>query len=187
VEGNGMNLDNMKKASREELEGMYIVNTNALRLQKEAREEVTKELRDEQEKNKALIYELRRAHSLIEDIESTAVCIPIADHTELIENVYKSIDMYNKEVNPFLAKVREHVEAKSAKNIWDKQDGTLQEKFDFILSAVKDRTEGWLWVRNSRCKYVELRIDMRDGGHLLFDRDGARIHFEELKFQHGKD
>jgi len=42
----------------------------------------------------------------------------------------------------------------------------------------------WRWSRNTKCKYVTIRIDMRDGMCLLMDRDGERISLEELAFQY---
>ena len=44
--------------------------------------------------------------------------------------------------------------------------------------------EGWIWTKNSRCKYIDIRIDMRDGDFVLFDRSGQRISIEELEKQH---
>lgn len=32
-------------------------------------------------------------------------------------------------------------------------------------------------------KYVSIKIDMRDGGFILMDRDGKRISLEEIKSQ----
>ncbi len=63
-------------------------------------------------------------------------------------------------------------------NIWEAKD-VLKE----VLSVLEDKN--WRWVRNSQCKYVELRIriDMRDGGCLLLDRHGNRITVEQFKQQ----
>ena len=41
----------------------------------------------------------------------------------------------------------------------------------------------WTWTRNSRCKYVTLRIDTRVGAYGLEDRDGKAITIEELTYQ----
>lgn len=43
--------------------------------------------------------------------------------------------------------------------------------------------KGWIWTRNPRCKYIDLRIDMRDGDFVLLDRSGQRISIEELEKQ----
>lgn len=44
---------------------------------------------------------------------------------------------------------------------------------------------GWKWSDNPgwRAKYVNIRIDMRDGGFILEDRDGKRISLEQIKRQ----
>jgi hypothetical protein len=76
-----------------------------------------------------------------------------------------------------------NIKEKIETNTWEEN---LDEVFDFILDILKIRTkEGgrWIWWKNSRCKYINLKIDMRDGGFLLLDRNGERISFEELKKQ----
>lgn len=45
------------------------------------------------------------------------------------------------------------------------------------------RQDNWLWFRNSRCKYLNLRVDMRDGSCLIKDRDGNPISIDELRHQ----
>lgn len=64
---------------------------------------------------------------------------------------------------------------------------TLQEVVDFIKEASspeQPRKKGeWCWTRNSRCKYVELVVDMRDGEFTILDRDRKKISFEDLKYQ----
>ncbi len=58
-----------------------------------------------------------------------------------------------------------------------------------ILSVIRDIGElpskGWHWTmsRSWRCKYIDLRIDMRDGGFILKDRNGTRISLDELRNQ----
>lgn len=82
----------------------------------------------------------------------------------------------------------------------DKPEGTrkltLQEKIDEnIWDHVKDFAEvyrlmkggKWHWFNNNSCKYVNLRVDMRDGGCLIMDRNGNRIDPEQLKFQASKE
>lgn len=41
----------------------------------------------------------------------------------------------------------------------------------------------WSWVENTECKYIELRIDMRDGGCIIKNRRGERITPEQLAKQ----
>ncbi len=67
---------------------------------------------------------------------------------------------------------------------WDKN---LKEVVDFIFEATKDRFSGWTWVKNTPCKYISLRIDMRDGAFVLFDCDGKRIDIKDLKYQFSVD
>lgn len=45
-------------------------------------------------------------------------------------------------------------------NLWDHVDS-------FIDVYEKMKRKEWSWVRNMDCKYVELRIDMRDGGCII--------------------
>lgn len=66
-------------------------------------------------------------------------------------------------------------------NLWDEN---FQEVTDFIKEASAERMEGWQWIKNSRCKYVQLRIDMRDGGFIIQDRHGKRISLDQLKYQY---
>ena len=37
---------------------------------------------------------------------------------------------------------------------------------------------------NTKCKYINLRIDMRDGHCLIFDKDNNPIELEDLLFQY---
>jgi hypothetical protein len=62
-------------------------------------------------------------------------------------------------------------------------------EFDDVIPAVIKCVQGinWTWIANSRCKYIDLRIDMRDGATILMDRDGNKISIEELTYQHGRD
>ena len=41
----------------------------------------------------------------------------------------------------------------------------------------------WFWYKNSKCKYIDLRIDMRDGAFTLRDREGDLISIEQLEQQ----
>ena len=52
------------------------------------------------------------------------------------------------------------------------------------LVALKKMREGqWHWYANSKCKYVELRVDMRTGSCIIKDREGNRIDPKELAIQ----
>lgn len=66
---------------------------------------------------------------------------------------------------------------KSRMNLWDKW-ADFQRVMDAMLR------DEWCWSRNVECKYVELRIDMRDGGCIISDRNGKRISPEHLAWQY---
>lgn len=69
------------------------------------------------------------------------------------------------------------LQEKEEQNIWD--------YFDDFLKVYKLIKNGeWVWYKNHKCKYVELRIDMRDGGCIIRDREGNRINPEDLEFQY---
>lgn len=65
---------------------------------------------------------------------------------------------------------------KEAKNVWDHLS-------DFVKVWNKLKTGEWHWYKNSKCKYVELRIDMRTGHCIIRDREGNRINPEDLAYQ----
>lgn len=59
----------------------------------------------------------------------------------------------------------------------------------FPLSKIQDvldkvKTFEWSWTKNSRCKYINVRIDMRDGHCYITDREGKEIKLEELQYQY---
>lgn len=73
---------------------------------------------------------------------------------------------------------------------------TLQEKHDCnvwddiadVLAVLKLIAAGrWCWTKNTRCKYIDVRIDMRSGACIIKDRDGKRILPQDLEHQHGTD
>ena len=51
-----------------------------------------------------------------------------------------------------------------------------------IVAAIKD--ENWIWVKNWDCKYINLRVDMRDGGAIIVNRAGKRISPDQLTYQY---
>lgn len=61
----------------------------------------------------------------------------------------------------------------SQEDIWEEDGNTL-----------KPGCLNWSWARNWNCKYVNLRIDMRDGGFIFTDNTGQRINLEQLKWQY---
>lgn len=65
---------------------------------------------------------------------------------------------------------------KMISNTWD--------HFGDILPTLKAISRGeWYWGANQRCKYIEIRIDTRDGGCLLFDSKRVRISPEQFAHQ----
>lgn len=62
-------------------------------------------------------------------------------------------------------------------NTWDNID-------DFIKVLELMRDNKWNWAQNSRCKYVNLRVDMRDGGCIIKDKNGVRIAPKTLEYQY---
>lgn len=53
-----------------------------------------------------------------------------------------------------------------------------------VFEVLSDARKGiWNWTANSKCKYITLRIDIRDGHLVLMDRDNNPITLEELKRQ----
>lgn len=39
----------------------------------------------------------------------------------------------------------------------------------------------WSWSRDFSLKYISVKIDMRDGGFLILDREGTRIDLDRIK------
>lgn len=72
------------------------------------------------------------------------------------------------------------LEEKIKKNIWD----SLEDFLD-VVAMVKEGK--WRWAYNPKFKYVNLRIDMRDGGCLILDNDGNRVDPKDLRFQYNND
>lgn len=52
-----------------------------------------------------------------------------------------------------------------------------------LLENNEDKKPRWSWIWNTRCKYINLRIDMRDGHCLIFDKDNNPITLEQLEYQ----
>jgi len=65
---------------------------------------------------------------------------------------------------------------KKENNTWDSID-------DFNKVLKRMRAGKWIWYKNSQCKYVDLRVDMRDGGCIIMDRDHVRIDPKDLEKQ----
>lgn len=71
------------------------------------------------------------------------------------------------------------------KKLMEVVEGVLMKNYRYNKAMPDGATEyeRWCWTSNSRCKYIGIRIDMRDGHGVLFDRDGNCISIEQLQFQ----
>jgi hypothetical protein len=69
---------------------------------------------------------------------------------------------------------------KTKMNSWDKLE-------DFLEVYAKMSSGEWSWACNTQCKYVDLRVDMRDGGCIIKTRDGVRIGPDRLAWQYSKE
>lgn len=76
-------------------------------------------------------------------------------------------------------------------NVWHRRE-ELQAVIDVLRLLFTPNPEGywksisgWSWSKNPgwRAKYVNIMIDMRDGGFILQDRDGNRISLEQIQAQ----
>lgn len=61
----------------------------------------------------------------------------------------------------------------------------FQSAVDFIKQILDD--PNWSWGKNMDCKYVSLRVDMRDGKVLLQNRNGKGIRIEDVKYQYKRE
>ena len=51
-----------------------------------------------------------------------------------------------------------------------------------VLAIITNKVN-WTWASNSRCKYINIRIDMRDGAAVIRDEDGNEISVKDLSRQ----
>lgn len=66
------------------------------------------------------------------------------------------------------------------KNIWDHVNDIIPA----IASALKDKKWSWARSKDFKCKYIDVRIDMRSGHCLLLNSDNERISIEDLQYQY---
>jgi hypothetical protein len=65
------------------------------------------------------------------------------------------------------------------------QENNVWHNFRQVIPVFKAATtREWNWFANPQCKYVGLRIDMRDLGCIVMDRDGNRITPGQLVYQY---
>lgn len=57
------------------------------------------------------------------------------------------------------------------------------------LVSVLQKAQGyeWSWAANTRCKYIDVRIDMRGHSVLIKDREGNIISLDDLEYQINND
>ena len=65
-------------------------------------------------------------------------------------------------------------------NKWHK----IEELYPLMQLVISLITGKWSWARNMRCKYINIRIDMRDGGFVLLNRDRERLSTKDLQYQY---
>lgn len=53
-----------------------------------------------------------------------------------------------------------------------------------IIRSTQQNGGRWTWARNAHCKYLDIRLDTRDGRCLLRNRDGKSITLDDLKRQY---
>jgi len=61
---------------------------------------------------------------------------------------------------------------------------------EFLFNVIKDKmslihqkSNSWHWSKNTRCKYIQIYLDTRDGLCTIKDRYGKYITLDELIFQ----
>lgn len=62
---------------------------------------------------------------------------------------------------------------------------TVENPWESDGNTLKPGAINWSWARNSRCcKYINIRVDMRDGAFVLLDQDKQRISLKQLQWQY---
>lgn len=84
------------------------------------------------------------------------------------------------ELNPRLTTAE-----KNRANIWDKVE--LLERIAEIGKLEPSGKGYWSWARNWDCKYLDIRVDMRDGGCIVKDSKGVRIGMDALNWQRSEE
>ena len=72
-----------------------------------------------------------------------------------------------------------------ASNTWDSINDVLAVLKRTALPLGDSRR--WAWHRNQNCKYIDVRIDMRDGGCIIKNQEGQRISPAQLNWQYSKE
>lgn len=77
-------------------------------------------------------------------------------------------------------RAREDFEHMVESSVWQKN---ISEVIALIQELSAKYNPKWNWLNSPECKYISLKIDMRDGGFIIMDREGNRISVEQLSYQ----
>jgi hypothetical protein len=84
-------------------------------------------------------------------------------------------------------------QAKIDRNSWEEnfdeviafiKQATNEEPYEADGNTLKPGAIDWSWSRNMDCKYINIRIDMRDGGFVLVNQRGERVSLDAIKWQY---
>lgn len=124
---------------------------------------------------------MRTVPEILEQLNKT-LTIPAAEYVPAIGDAFLLIDealAAHRAQAGEAAEDAEELQRKREVNQWDHVR-------DFIPVFNAAMADQWHWYANTDCKYVELRIDMRDGGCIIKNRTGERITPTMLARQFGK-
>jgi hypothetical protein len=80
------------------------------------------------------------------------------------------------QIEKLVAEVERYAKAEVEDDIVRMRESNQWHHFNDVVPVLKAAQAGeWHWFENTRCKYIELRIDMRDLGCIIKDREGQRI------------
>lgn len=74
-------------------------------------------------------------------------------------------------------------QSKVSDNEWE-SPSELLDNLKRIIKCIENKD--WHWGRNMDCKYINIRIDMRDGGHIIVNQRGKRCSVESVEYQYDK-
>lgn len=60
----------------------------------------------------------------------------------------------------------------------------ITEVMEVLAESKSETPDSWHWGANTRCKYLNIRLDMRDGHCLIYDRNNNPITLEQLRYQY---
>lgn len=112
----------------------------------------------------------------------------MTDYEKLLkENLLlrETLDEITSRIPKIVTKVPMKNDIEIKVNEWEDRSN-LYRVINFLYSharrpTAKDIVMDWWWLKKPICKYVELRIDMRDGNFIIRNREGHRISWEDLR------